>query len=298
VHEVGGVPVLMKALLDGGYLHGDCITVTGKTMAENLKDVGVPDRPGRDLSGLEPDLADRRRGRAEGQPRAARRDREGRRHGAACASTGTALCFDCEEEAFAAVQPRAYKEGDVIVIRYEGPKGGPGMREMLSTTAALYGQGMGEKVALITDGRFSGATRGFCVGHVGPEAAVGGPIGLLKERRHRSRSTPSRARSTSRSAMPNWPRARGLDPRRTDYQSGTLWKYGSPGRVGGWPPRSTRAPLSWLGFAAASRRFRRSVCRRSTSRATAAGCKPAAISRCRLSCAFSPCGPGTRSRRR
>ena len=89
---------------------------------------------------------------------------------------GTALCFDCEEEAFAAVQERAYKPGDVIVIRYEGPKGGPGMREMLSTTSAIYGQGMGEEVALITDGRFSGATRGFCIGHVGPEAAVGGPI--------------------------------------------------------------------------------------------------------------------------
>ncbi len=99
------------------------------------------------------------------------------------ASTGTALCFDCEEDAFAAVQARAYKKGDVIVIRYEGPKGGPGMREMLSTTAAIYGQGMGEHVALITDGRFSGGTRGFCVGHVGPEAAVGGPIALVRKRR-------------------------------------------------------------------------------------------------------------------
>ena len=93
---------------------------------------------------------------------------------------GTALCFDCEEEAFKAVADRAYKAGDVIVIRYEGPKGGPGMREMLSTTGAIYGQGMGEQVALITDGRFSGATRGFCIGHVGPEAAVGGPIALLR----------------------------------------------------------------------------------------------------------------------
>ena len=88
---------------------------------------------------------------------------------------GKALCFNSEEEAFKAVQNRKYKEGDIIVIRYEGPRGGPGMREMLSTTAAIYGQGMGEKVALITDGRFSGATRGFCVGHVGPEAFNGGP---------------------------------------------------------------------------------------------------------------------------
>ena len=97
---------------------------------------------------------------------------------------GPARCFDSEEEAFSAVVKGKFKEGEVIVIRYEGPKGGPGMREMLSTTAALYGLGVGEKVALITDGRFSGGTRGFCVGHVGPEAAVGGPIGLLEERRH------------------------------------------------------------------------------------------------------------------
>jgi dihydroxy-acid dehydratase len=95
--------------------------------------------------------------------------------------TGPARCFDREEDAFDAVQKRTYQEGDVIVIRYEGPRGGPGMREMLSTTAALTGQGMGGKVALITDGRFSGATRGFCIGHVGPEAAVGGPIGLIKD---------------------------------------------------------------------------------------------------------------------
>jgi dihydroxy-acid dehydratase len=94
---------------------------------------------------------------------------------------GPARCFDCEEDAFQAVEDRTYKEGEVIVIRYEGPKGGPGMREMLSTTAALYGQGSGDKVALITDGRFSGGTRGLCIGHVGPEAAVGGPIGLLKD---------------------------------------------------------------------------------------------------------------------
>ena len=93
---------------------------------------------------------------------------------------GPARVFECEEDAFSAVSARDYKDGEVLVIRYEGPKGGPGMREMLSTTAALYGQGAGDKVALITDGRFSGATRGFCIGHVGPEAAVGGPIGLIQ----------------------------------------------------------------------------------------------------------------------
>jgi dihydroxy-acid dehydratase len=94
---------------------------------------------------------------------------------------GPARVFDCEEDCFAAVEKRAYKDGDVLIIRYEGPKGGPGMREMLSTTAALYGQGAGDKVALITDGRFSGGTRGFCIGHVGPEAAVGGPIALVRD---------------------------------------------------------------------------------------------------------------------
>src|SRR5262249_4286694 len=94
---------------------------------------------------------------------------------------GPARVFDCEEDCFAAVERRAYKQGDVLVIRYEGPRGGPGMREMLSTTSAIYGQGMGDEVALITDGRFSGATRGFCIGHVGPEAYDGGPIGLLRD---------------------------------------------------------------------------------------------------------------------
>ena len=182
LHDIGGVPVLMKALLDGGYLHGDCMTVTGKTIAENLREC-ASSRPGR-TSSARPRTPMSPTGGVvvlQGQPRAAGRDREGRRHDRRCASTGTALCFDCEEDAFAAVEKRRYKEGDVIVIRYEGPRGGPGMREMLSTTAALYGQGIGEKVALITDGRFSGATHGFCIGHVGPEAAVGGPIALLRD---------------------------------------------------------------------------------------------------------------------
>ena len=123
------------------------------------------------------------------------------------------------------MQDRAYKAGDVIVIRYEGPKGGPGMREMLSTTRAIYGQGMGEQVALITDGRFSGATRGFCVGHVGPEAAVGGPIALLRNGdriRHRRRGGHHRRAALRRGA--------GRAPRRleaapTDYNSGAIWKY-------------------------------------------------------------------------
>jgi dihydroxy-acid dehydratase len=177
--EAGGVPMLMRALLDAGLLHGDCMTVTGKTVAENLKDVTFnPDQkvmkdvahalaPTGGVVGLKGTLA----------PEGAIVKIAGLKH---IKHRGPALVFDCEEDAFAAVQARQYKEGDVIVIRYEGPKGGPGMREMLSTTAALYGQGV-ENIALITDGRFSGGTRGLCVGHVGPEAAEGGPIGLLKD---------------------------------------------------------------------------------------------------------------------
>src|SRR5579871_1391631 len=179
VHKIGGVPVVLKALLDGGLLHGDCITATGRTLAENLKDVVFPTDQdviypvSRAISqtggvvGLKGNLA----------PDGAIVKIAGMSN---LRFEGTALCFDSEEEGFAAVQARAYKPGDVIVIRYEGPKGGPGMREMLSTTSAIYGQGMGEQVALITDGRFSGGTRGFCVGHIGPEAAVGGPIALLR----------------------------------------------------------------------------------------------------------------------
>ncbi len=178
--EAGGMPLLMRTLLDGGYLHGDCITVTGKTLAENLKDVKFntkqdvvrivtdPLAPTGGVVGLRGTLA----------PDGAIVKVAGLKH---VKHRGPARVFDCEEDAFAAVQERNYKEGDVLVIRYEGPKGGPGMREMLSTTAALYGQGISDKVALITDGRFSGGTRGLCIGHIGPEAAEGGPIGLLKD---------------------------------------------------------------------------------------------------------------------
>jgi dihydroxy-acid dehydratase len=178
--EAGGVPLLMKTLLDHGFLHGDCLTVTGRTIAENLKNVKWnPDqdvvRPADKpllatggVVGLKGNLA----------PEGGIVKVAGMK---LLKFTGPARCFDGEEACFEAVKKRTYKEGEVLVIRYEGPRGGPGMREMLSTTAALYGQGMGEKVALITDGRFSGATRGFCIGHVGPEAAIGGPIGLLKD---------------------------------------------------------------------------------------------------------------------
>jgi dihydroxy-acid dehydratase len=177
--EAGGVPMLMRTLLDGGYIDGSCMTVTGKTVAENLKDVTFnPNqkvmrdvahafKPSGGVVGLRGNLA----------PEGAIVKIAGLKH---LKHRGPARVFDCEEDCFAAVQKHDYKEGDVLVIRYEGPKGGPGMREMLSTTAALYGQGV-ENIALITDGRFSGGTRGLCVGHVGPEAADGGPIGLLRD---------------------------------------------------------------------------------------------------------------------
>jgi dihydroxy-acid dehydratase len=180
VYEIGGVPQIMRALLDGGYLHEDCITVTGKTIKQNLESVKFnteqkvvypvsnPLSPTGGVVGLKGTLA----------PDGAIVKVAGMKK---LQFQGSARCFDCEEDAFRAVEEGKYKDGDVIVIRYEGPKGGPGMREMLSTTAALYGRGMGESVALITDGRFSGATRGFCIGHVGPEAAVGGPIALVRD---------------------------------------------------------------------------------------------------------------------
>jgi dihydroxy-acid dehydratase len=138
---------------------------------------------------------------------------------------GTALCFDCEEDAFAAVQARAYKAGDVIVIRYEGPKGGPGMREMLSTTAAIYGQGMGQAVALITDGRFSGGTRGFCVGHVGPEAAVGGPIALLRDGDKITLDAVAGTIEVDLTDAELAQRRAAWQPRKTEYQSGAIWKF-------------------------------------------------------------------------
>jgi dihydroxy-acid dehydratase len=178
--EAGGVPLLMKTLLDHGYLHGGCMTVTGRTIAENLKSVRWNDDQDVVRSADKPLLAT---GGVVGlvgnlAPDGAIVKVAGM---SKLTFSGPARCFDGEEACFEAVKNRAYKEGDVLVIRYEGPRGGPGMREMLATTAALYGQGMGGKVALITDGRFSGATRGFCIGHVGPEAAVGGPIALLRD---------------------------------------------------------------------------------------------------------------------
>ena len=177
--EAGGVPMLLKTLLDAGLLHGDCLTVTGRTLAENLAEVvwredqdvirpaSDPLSPTGGVVGLWGSLA----------PDGAIVKVAGLKH---TRHRGPARVFDGEEACFRAVEARDYRDGDVLVIRYEGPRGGPGMREMLSTTAALYGQGV-ENIALITDGRFSGATRGLCIGHVGPEAAAGGPIALVED---------------------------------------------------------------------------------------------------------------------
>jgi dihydroxy-acid dehydratase len=222
--EAGGVPLLMKTLLDHGFLHGDCVTVTGRTVAENLKrvtwnsdqDVVLPaDKP---LSatggvvGLKGNLA----------PAGAIVKVAGM---ASLKFTGPARCFDGEEACFEAVKNKTYREGDVLVIRYEGPKGGPGMREMLATTAALYGQGMGGKVALITDGRFSGATRGFCVGHVGPEAAVGGPIAHVRDGDMITLDAENGILAVAVSAGELEARAKDWKARELGFGSGYLWKY-------------------------------------------------------------------------
>ncbi|XSG82703.1 MAG: dihydroxy-acid dehydratase [Methyloligella sp. ZOD6] len=178
--EAGGIPLVMKTLLEHGYMHGDCLTVTGRTIEENL--ARVQWNPDQDVVRPADNPISKTGGVVELRGSLAPEGGIVKVAGLANLKfRGPARCFDCEEDAFAAVSKRQYEEGEVLVIRYEGPKGGPGMREMLSTTAALYGQGMGDKVALITDGRFSGATRGFCVGHVGPEAAVCGPIALIRD---------------------------------------------------------------------------------------------------------------------
>ena len=222
--KAGGVPMLLKTLLDGGYIHGECMTVTGKTMRENLKKVKfnlkqkVMRKHNNPLSqdggvvGLKGNLS----------PEGAIVKIAGLKK---LQFTGRARCFDTEEAAYKAVQKRKYKDGDIIVIRYEGPKGGPGMREMLQTTGAIYGQGKGEKVALITDGRFSGATRGFCIGHVGPEASVGGPIALLKDGDVIDLDAKKGTINVRLSKKELLSRKKKWKPRKMNFGNGTLWKY-------------------------------------------------------------------------
>ncbi|WP_322100044.1 dihydroxy-acid dehydratase [Geminicoccus roseus] len=222
--DVGGVPLIMRALLDGGFLHGDCITVTGRTIAQNLE--SFPWRPDQTIVrattnpitevggvvGLKGTLAPEGAiVKIAGLPSLKFR--------------GPARCFDCEEDAMQAVQERKYEDGEVLVIRYEGPKGGPGMREMLGVTSALYGQGKGDAVALITDGRFSGATRGFCIGHVGPEAQVGGPIGLLRNGDIIAIDAEKGTMDVELSEEELAKRRAEWKPRPTYYAAGTLWKY-------------------------------------------------------------------------
>ena len=224
MYDAGGVYMLMKSLLAEGLLYGDCMTVTGKTLGENIEEITwnpnqkviypatAPITPTGGVVGLRGTLA------PDGAiVKVAGMDR--------LTFTGPAQVFDCEEDCFAAVEAREIREGSVIVIRYEGPKGGPGMREMLSTTAALYGQGMGEKVALITDGRFSGATRGFCIGHVGPEAAEGGPIALIEDGDEIMIDAETGVIDLNVPAEVLEERRKHWTPRATDYGSGAIWRY-------------------------------------------------------------------------
>jgi dihydroxy-acid dehydratase len=224
MYDAGGVYMLMKTLFEAGFLHGDCITVTGKTLAENIDEitwnpdqkviypVSNPLSPTGGVVGLKGTLApDGAIVKVAGMAR--------------LQFSGPAQVFDCEEDCFAAVEARKIEKGSVVVIRYEGPKGGPGMREMLSTTAALYGQGLGEHVALITDGRFSGATRGFCIGHVGPEAAEGGPIGLVVDGDIIHIDAAAGTIDLDVPADVLAARRAAWQPRAHDYQSGAIWRF-------------------------------------------------------------------------
>ena len=224
MYDAGGVYMLMKTMLGEGLLHGDCLTVTGRTLGENIDRVtwnpdqkviypaSAPITPNGGVVGLRGSLA----------PDGAIVKVAGLHK---LRFTGPARVFDCEEDCFAAVEARSIVAGEVLVIRYEGPKGGPGMREMLSTTAALYGLGMGESVALITDGRFSGATRGFCIGHVGPEAADGGPIALVEDGDTIEIDAQAGTIELRVDAADLDARKAAWRPRQTDYQSGALWRY-------------------------------------------------------------------------
>ncbi len=226
LYEAGGVQMVLKILLDAGYIHGDCLTVTGKTMAENLANiqfnqnqdvVSLPSKPLAKTGGvvvLQGNLA------LEGAVVKVAGMQESELQ-----FSGTARCFDCEEDCFEAVKNKQYKAGDVLVIRYEGPKGGPGMREMLATTSAIYGQGMGKEVALITDGRFSGGTRGFCVGHVSPEAAVGGAIALIVDGDKITIDAKNGTITLHIDDQTLQNRKNQWQAKKTQYNSGAIWKY-------------------------------------------------------------------------
>ncbi len=222
--DVGGVGIVIKELIDNGYMHGDCMTVTGKTLAENLEGVTLPAdqdvvfpcsnpiHPTGGVVTLKGNLC----------PEGSIVKIAGLE---SLVFEGKARVFEGEQACFDAVQRKEVVAGEVLVIRNEGPKGGPGMREMLSTTSAIYGQGLGDKVALITDGRFSGGTRGFCVGHVAPEAFVGGAIGLLEDGDIIRIDAESGTMDVKLSDDELAQRKKNWKPREHMYQSGAIWKY-------------------------------------------------------------------------
>jgi dihydroxy-acid dehydratase len=226
VDKVGGIPMVMKALLDAGLMHGDCLTVTGRTMAENLAEIappGVDDDVIRSLSRpihrtggltiLKGTLA------PEGAVvKSAGFDSD--------VFTGTARVFDGERAAMDALTEGAVRAGDVVVIRYEGPKGGPGMREMLAITGAIKGAGLGKDVLLLTDGRFSGGTTGLCVGHVAPEAADGGPIAFVRDGDQVTVDIANRRIDVEGTDSEEWEaRKQGWTPNPPKYTRGVLGKY-------------------------------------------------------------------------
>jgi dihydroxy-acid dehydratase len=226
LHQAGGIPQVMKMLLDHGLLHGDCITITGETIAERLKD--VPSQPRADQAVIRPwerpmyssghlavlkgNLA------AEGSVAKISGVKNPQ-------ITGPARVFNSEEECLAAILANKIKPGDVLVIRYEGPKGGPGMREMLAPTAAIIGAGLGDTVGLITDGRFSGGTYGMVVGHVAPEAFVGGTIGLVQEGDSITIDAPARLLQLNVSEAVLAERRSQWQPPAPRYTQGVLAKY-------------------------------------------------------------------------
>ena len=222
--DVGGVGIVIKELIDNGFMHGDCMTVTGKTLAENLEGVTLPENqdvvfpvsnpihPTGGVVTLKGNLC----------PEGAIVKIAGLEN---LIFEGPARVFEGEQACFDAVQNKEIVEGQVIVIRNEGPRGGPGMREMLSTTSAIYGQGLGDKVALITDGRFSGGTRGFCIGHVAPEAYIGGPIGLIEDGDIIRIDAETGTMEVKLSDDELAERKKNWKPREHQYQSGAIWKY-------------------------------------------------------------------------
>ncbi len=245
VHDVGGIPVILKALLDGGKIHGDIMTVTGKTMAENLEGVEIPSgqdviapvskpfRPTGGLTVLRGNLA------PDGCVIKTVGVKAYKHH-------GPARVFDCEEDAFDAIDSLKIKKGDVVVIRYEGPKGGPGMREMLAPTAALVGQGLGNDCAMVTDGRFSGATRGLMVGHVTPEAMVGGPIGLVQDGDMITIDAEKGLIELEIDDAVLEERRKKWKPIDPKYHDGALWKYGQlagPASEGAVTGRGGQCPI-------------------------------------------------------